>query len=256
MMTDVFLDLALDVPSAKAAYPILQEIGPLVDRVKIGKELFTAEGPKIIHEVIQSGSMVFLDLKYHDIPQTVEKAVRAACRHGVSMLNVHCSGGRDMMRAAAESAAGNALVLGVTILTSMDYDALEDVGLRSYPQDRMLEHHVTGTVRRMARVAHDCGLDGVVCSAQEAQIIRNAQKVVPGWEDFLIVTPAIRPVWAVAKDDQKRPTTPTDAVKAGANELVIGRPILKPPAEIGSPQVAIKRIREEIEIAGLEHVLG
>lgn len=211
------------------------------DHIKVGKAVFTALGPVAVETVHRFGGKVFLDLKYHDIPNTVSEAVKAACDLGVDMLNVHVSGGMAMMQAAARAAEDyDTKVIGVTLLTSVREGDLEEVGLtfnyRS-PEDR------EGlAVEIMAMAARNGGLDGVVCSAQEAQRVHNV------WADELhpiIVCPAIRPDWSVSQD-QKRPTTPKQALDAGATEIVLGRAVSAPPPEIGTPDNALKLIREEL----------
>lgn len=227
----------VDDPDVGSAHIFRSEIVPGVDQVKIGKQLFTAEGPRAVRYVHTHGGKVFLDLKYCDIPNTVAGAVKAACDHGVAMVNVHAMGGRKMMEAAATAAEGyDTKIIAVTLLTSLDYDALEDLGL-VHPGATALGDGVrsltglspeAGLVRRLTRVALDSGLDGVVCSAQEAAAVREV-KTILDHPDFLVVCPGIRPTWAQAKDDQKRTATPTDAVDAGATHIVVGRPISNPP---------------------------
>lgn len=249
--------VALDVDSLEKAVGLVKQLHPYVGGFKIGLELITSVGgPAAIEAVSQAGGAVFYDAKFKDIPNTVEGAVKAVVKPGVKMFNVHCLGGKEMMvkaRKAAEEKAKSLgierpLVLGVTILTSLDYRSLLEVGLaRRFDfapeeQKEAERREVQRLVKELALLAQEAGLDGVVASAQEAELLRQ-------WcqPEFLIVTPAIRPIWAAA-GDQKRITTPADAIKVGANYLVIGRPITNPPKEIGSPVEAVKRIVAEIEV--------
>ena len=223
----------LDFPTlAKAAGMATRLIGH-VAAVKIGKQLFTAEGPAAIRAMHDLGFRVFLDLKYHDIPNTVASAVEAAKAHGVWLLNVHASGGASMMRAAAAAAAGpgRPLVIGVTVLTSLS----EEEYRAATGTSRTLEEQV----KHLAREAQAAGLDGVVASPQEIRAIRG--QCGP---DFLIVTPGVRPADA-ALNDQQRVMTPGEAVRAGADYLVVGRPITGAP----DPVAAAQRIAAECRTA-------
>jgi orotidine-5'-phosphate decarboxylase len=210
--------LALDVPSAAEAFTLADNLAAHVGAFKIGSELFTAAGPEIVKGIRARGGGVFLDLKFHDIPNTVSKAVAAAVRLDVQILNVHCSGGFEMMRVAAESAATTAaklgktppLVIGVTVLTSMDIDTLLSVGVDCSPGDQ---------VERLAELAVRAGLDGLVCSPLETLGLRE---LVP--DTFQLINPAIRMPNA-PQDDQKRTATPCDAIRDTADWLVVGRPI-------------------------------
>jgi orotidine-5'-phosphate decarboxylase len=223
--------VALDVPDADGALKLAARLDPKLCRVKIGKELFVAAGPSVVHRVQERGFEVFLDLKFHDIPNTVAGACRSAARLGVWMMNVHASGGEAMLRAAREAIEGVArppLLIGVTILTSLSDDDLARVGYTG----SLIEN-----VERLARLARASGLDGVVCSAQEAPIIRRGTG-----EDFVLVTPGIR-LGTDAKDDQVRVVTPPEAVRLGAHYLVIGRSITESP----DPAATLEAIRASIE---------
>jgi orotidine-5'-phosphate decarboxylase len=229
-MADQRIVVALDVSTATELRELVKQIPNTHCRVKIGKELFTSIGPLAIEICHDAGLEVFLDLKFHDIPNTCAKAVRAAARWGVWMTNVHCSGGTDMMRAAREILEGEAhrpLLIGVTVLTSMSGSDLQELGV-----SRDLESQVD----HLAGLANASGLDGVVCSAQETQRLRQSLGT-----DFCLVTPGIRPSWAAA-DDQNRIVTPKDAVANGSDYLVIGRPI----TASDHPETAITRIVEEL----------
>ena len=221
----------LDVPDAEAALALASRLDAKLCRVKVGKELFVAAGPDIVGRLQERGFEVFLDLKFHDIPNTVEGACRAAARLGVWMMNVHASGGAVMMRAAREAIEGVArppLLIAVTILTSLRDADLEAVGFAG---------GVVESVDRLARLTRECGLDGVVCSAQEATRIRDAVG-----SDFVLVTPGIRLPNAVA-DDQARVVTPAEAVRLGAHYLVIGRPITQSP----DPAATLESIRQSLQ---------
>ncbi|MBN2586947.1 MAG: orotidine-5'-phosphate decarboxylase [Candidatus Fermentibacteraceae bacterium] len=178
--------------------------------MKVGLELFVSRGPSLLDEIRDAGFPLFLDLKFHDIPHTVAGAVRSACRYAPSLLNIHASGGMEMMRAAADAVRGDTRILAVTVLTSLSGRDLSLVGLRGDP---------AAMVTRMAEAARDSGIHGVVCSPMEASAVRE----VTG-PDFLIVTPGIRPAGS-DKGDQKRTSTPLEAVMAGATALVVGRPV-------------------------------
>jgi orotidine-5'-phosphate decarboxylase len=214
--------VALDVPTAEAALELAQKVAPAVGAFKIGKELFTAAGPDIVRKIRGTGAAVFLDLKFHDIPNTVAKAVAAATRLDVQMLTIHTSGGLAMMRAAEESAQQTAsqsgrnapLVLGVTVLTSLDANALSEVGC---------EPNIGRQVERLAGLAVKAGLRGLVCSPLEITALRQ---ILPS--SVQLVTPGIR-TGAEKADDQKRTLSPREAMDAGANWLVIGRPIYAAP---------------------------
>ncbi|HAO78160.1 MAG TPA: orotidine-5'-phosphate decarboxylase [Verrucomicrobia subdivision 3 bacterium] len=209
---------ALDVPSAEQALKLAQQIAPVVGAFKIGSELFTSAGPDIVKKIRATGAAVFLDLKFHDIPNTVAKAVASATRFDVQMITIHTSGGGEMMRAAEKSAQDTAkslglpppLVLGVTVLTSIDSNALAEIGCDS---------NVGHQVERLASLAVKSGLRGLVCSPLE---ITDLREILPA--HIQLVTPGIR-TGAEKADDQKRTLTPREAIQAGASWLVIGRPI-------------------------------
>ena len=218
------LVVALDVSTAEQALAIADLIDPQTARVKVGKQLFTREGPELVKALHARGYDVFLDLKFHDIPNTVAAAVEAAADLGVWMVNVHASGGSRMMRAAAEALEGKTqrpLLIAVTVLTSMSAEDLAEVGIAKAPA----EH-----VAYLAELTQKSGLDGVVCSAQEASFLRQQRG-----DDFLLVTPGIRMLGDDA-GDQRRVVTPEDAVKAGATHLVMGRSITG--ADVPSEAVA------------------
>ena len=207
------LIVALDVPSAAAAQNIVAAVGDSAFCYKVGMQLYTAEGPRVVRDLVASGRRVFLDLKYHDIPNTVAAAVREAAGLGVSMLTIHASGGGKMMRAATEAARslnGSLMVLAVTVLTSLDDQDLDKLGVRGRVKDQVL---------RLAALAIADGCAGVVASAQEASELRSE---LDG--DFAIVTPGVRPPGA-EPGDQARVVTPAEAIAAGATHIVVGRPI-------------------------------
>lgn len=205
--------VALDFPHLSNALELVDQLDPTKCRVKVGKEMFTREGPAALKALHERQFEVFLDLKYHDIPNTVAKACSVAADLGVWMMNVHASGGARMMdaaRIAVEQSGSNALLIAVTVLTSMDADDLKGVGISIDPEEQ---------VSRLARLAKDCGLDGVVCSAKEAEMLKTQLG-----SGFSLVTPGIRPEGADA-GDQRRVMTPPQAQAAGVDYMVIGRPI-------------------------------
>ena len=227
--------VALDVPTAEAALKLAEQLAPVAGGFKIGSELFTRAGPDIVRRIRERGAPVFLDLKFHDIPNTVAKAVAAAARLDVQMLTIHTSGGLEMMRAGEKSAQDTAkslglpppLVLGVTVLTSSNDSTLAEIGC---------EPDVVAQVERLARLAVQAGLRGLVCSPLEIVALR---KILPA--PVQLVTPGIR-TGAEKADDQKRTLSPREAIAAGANWLVIGRPIYA--AE--NPRAAAEKILESL----------
>ncbi len=238
-MTDARTELivALDVPTASEARRLVAALGESVRFYKIGKQLFTAEGPQLVRDLAAGGRSVFLDLKFHDIPNTVAGAVRSAASLGVRMMTVHASGGSQMLRAAAEAAAASAakpLVLAVTVLTSLDQAGLAEVGV-SGP--------LAAQVTRLAGLALKAGCGGVVASAQEAAELRRSFG-----GNFAIVTPGIRPTGeAAGGHDQARVATPTEAVRAGATHIVVGRPI----TAAAEPRRAAEAILAELAESGV-----
>jgi len=212
-MNDPKVIIALDFPEAAPALFLVDKLQPSLCRLKVGKELFTATGPALLERLMNRGFEIFLDLKFHDIPNTTAQACKAAAGLGVWMVNVHALGGRKMLEAAREAIANSVRrpkLIAVTLLTSMAQDDLAGLGIDATPAEMVL---------RLASMAHDSGLDGVVCSAQEAALLRK--QCGP---DFCLVTPGIRPAHA-SLDDQSRVMTPQAALRAGASYLVIGRPI-------------------------------
>ncbi len=234
-MTEPRVIVALDVPDAGSAVALSERLSPTLCRLKVGKELFTAAGPALIAVLMQRGYSIFLDLKFHDIPNTVANACKAAANLGVWMLNVHALGGREMMQAAREalecrSSGQRPKLIAVTVLTSLSEVDLHEVGIAGDPLEAAL---------RLARLAGSAGLDGVVCSAQEAAEVRLACG-----EAFLRVTPGIR-LTDIDAEDQKRVMTPRRAIEAGANYLVVGRPVTR----AADPGAALERIRDGIVAA-------
>ncbi|HEX6906313.1 MAG TPA: orotidine-5'-phosphate decarboxylase [Terriglobales bacterium] len=224
------LIVALDVPSAAAAQKIVAAVGDSAFFYKVGKQLFTAEGPAIVRDLVACGRRVFLDLKFHDIPNTVAAAVAAAARLKVSMLTVHASGGSRMLTAATEAAAASAskpMVLGVTVLTSFRDADVQEVGFSGGVLDNVL---------RLAALARGCGCGGVVTSAKEAAEVRHELGA-----GFAIVTPGVRPAGSEV-GDQARVVTPAEAIASGASHIVVGRPI----TSAANPQAAARAIVEEM----------
>lgn len=230
------LIVALDVEEGEKALELVGELKEKIRYFKVGSRLFTAEGPLLVEKINDLGCSVFLDLKFHDIPATVAGSVRAACNHGVQMMTMHASGGFEMMRAAVREAdkfeelgAERPLLVGVTVLTSISAGDLETISPGF--------DEITEVVLRLAAKAKEAGLDGIVSSAWEAERIRKEFG-----EDFVIVTPGIRPS-GYGRDDQKRVATPSISAKAGSNFLVVGRPIYN----AVSPALAAEAIMRELE---------
>ncbi|GAB4509964.1 MAG: orotidine-5'-phosphate decarboxylase [Sulfuricaulis sp.] len=232
-MTKPRVIVALDFADAATAQAFVKRVTPAQCRLKVGMELFTAAGPDLVRQFVSRGFDVFLDLKYHDIPNTVARACVQAAELGVWMLNVHALGGKRMLLAAREAVerlARRPLLVGVTLLTSHDEDELAEIGL---------EHGAGRQVERLAGIVRDTGLDGVVCSPAEALLLRRRFG-----KEFVLVTPGIRKAGDAA-DDQRRTRTPAEAVAEGADYLVIGRPVTRAP----DPIVVLDAINREIQLA-------
>ena len=228
-MKDPRIIVALDFSSAEQALLLAKKLDPMLCRVKIGKELFTAAGPMIVEKLMSKDFEVFLDLKFHDIPNTVANACRVAADLGVWMINVHALGGKKMLAAARDALPlGGTKLIAVTLLTSIGPDDLDSIGLNNEPGN---------VVQKLAWLAYSCGLDGVVCSALEAAQLRQTMGA-----DFCLVTPGIRPVDALT-DDQNRIATPQMAIQNGADYLVIGRPI----SQAADPLLMLQHLNKEIE---------
>lgn len=226
--------IALDFKDEATTLALVEQLEPALCRLKVGKELFVRCGPLLVKKLINKGFDVFLDLKFHDIPNTVAAACQASADMGVWMVNVHASGGRKMMQAAREAieqSSHKPLLIGVTILTSLSRQDIAEVGLDIEPEEQVL---------RLANLANDSGLDGVVCSPQEAGILKREIG-----QDFCLVTPGVRPTGSEV-GDQQRIMTPTKALTAGADYLVIGRPITESPA----PVQALIDISKECQLIG------
>lgn len=222
--------VALDYDNLRECEALLPRLDPTVCRLKVGKELFTACGPKVVELIQNRGFQVFLDLKFHDIPATVAKAVKVAAGLGVWMVNVHASGGPRMLAAAAESLASSSsqtLLIGVTVLTSMEQAELDAVGIHSPLEDHVL---------RLAGLVRDAGLHGVVCSAREASVLKATYG-----SEFILVTPGIRPT-GTDSGDQRRIVTPEAALRAGSHYLVIGRPITQSPDPAGTCREIVRSL--------------
>jgi orotidine-5'-phosphate decarboxylase len=223
--------VALDYANAKDALSLVYQLDPALCKLKVGKELFTAAGPQLVEQLVAKDFKVFLDLKFHDIPNTVSKACEAASNLGIWMLNVHASGGSEMMRAALEgihNSQHHPYLIAVTVLTSMHQENLDEIGINNSIENQVL---------KLASLTQDAGLHGVVCSAMEAEQLRT----ITG-NDFLLVTPGIRPTSA-SVDDQHRVMTPSKALSMGASYLVIGRPI----TQAKDPIQALLAINQEIQ---------
>lgn len=226
------LILALDVPTREAATPILRQLRGELRWVKVGLQLFTAYGPAFVREVADHGYDVFLDLKLHDIPNTVAKAVESLAPLPIRMLTLHTSGGAEMMRAAAQAQARtkpDLLLLGVTVLTSMDQAGLAEIGVAVSPEAQ---------VERLGRLAATAGLRGLVCSPLEVAPLR---RVLPA--EVSLVTPGIRPAGERGGDDQKRVLTPAEAARAGSSHIVVGRPILQAPDPVAATRAILAELR-------------
>jgi len=222
------LIVALDVPELSEAVSLVEKLGKEVEWYKVGKQLFTKYGPEVIRMLKQHGKKVFLDMKFHDIPNTVAQAIHSAAFIGADLVNVHASGGPTMLKAAAQAAKETGVtVIAVTVLTSLDQAELQAIGLDVTPAQQ---------VSRLAALTKEAGLAGVVCSSQEIELVHNACGM-----DFLTIVPGIRPAGA-ALGDQKRVMTPALAAKAGADFIVVGRPIVK--AE--DPQAAAFAVNQEL----------
>jgi orotidine-5'-phosphate decarboxylase len=232
--------VALDVESATQAVRLVERLSGLVGMFKVGKQLFTAAGPEVVRKIIARGERVFLDLKYHDIPQTVANAAVEATRLGVSIFNIHALGGSQMMRAAVAAVSETAarekierpLLLGVTVLTSHTQSSLKEVGIERRTEDEVVA---------LAKLCEASGIDGVVASPLEIIPVRSAV-MNPG---FIIATPGVRPASA-APDDQKRIMTPAEAVRAGADYLILGRPVTNAPDPVSAAQKILAAIEPEI----------
>jgi orotidine-5'-phosphate decarboxylase len=221
------LIVALDLPTQAKALALVSVLSDSVSTYKIGLQLYTADGPAIVQAVAATGAKIFLDLKLHDIPNTVAKAVSAAGELGVQMLTVHLSGGSAMLRAAVAAKPPQLSLLGVTVLTSATQETLGEIGVDSELQDHVV---------RLAELGKSSGVDGLITSPHEVRLLR--ERLGP---EVTLVTPGVRPAWAAA-DDQKRFTTPREALNGGADYLVIGRPI----TAASDPRAAVERIVEEM----------
>lgn len=222
--------VALDFSSAMETHEFINRITPGSCRLKVGKELFTREGPQLVRQLVEKGHDVFLDLKFHDIPNTVAKACAAAADLGVWMLNVHAAGGRNMLMAACEAvdkSQSSPLLIAVTVLTSLDQQDLNEVGLMCTPLEQVM---------RLATLTAECKLDGVVCSPNEVTQLRQQMG-----SEFCLVTPGIRPAGSDT-GDQKRIMTPADAMRNGSSYLVIGRPI----TQASDPQAVLDSINQDL----------
>lgn len=230
-MGDKRIIVALDYPDQASVFAFADKVSPELCRLKIGKEVFTHSGPALVRALVDRGFDVFLDLKFHDIPTTVAKAVSAALDLGVWMVNVHALGGARMMSAARQALdthGGDSRLIAVTVLTSMEDVDLRELGI-SMPSAQLVTH--------LAKLAKGCGLDGVVCSAREAKLITQSCG-----EHFLKVTPGIRPAVSLPADDQRRTLSPAEAIAQGSSYLVVGRPVTQSP----DPVTTLLAMKEEI----------
>lgn len=235
------LIVALDLDSATKALELVEALRGIVGMFKIGSQLFTAAGPELVRHIINSGEQVFLDLKFHDIPNTVAAAGVEAARLGVSIFNVHAAGGAEMMRRTADAVSECVIkeglarpnVIAVTVLTSANQTTLSEIGFTASAEEM---------VRRFALLAESSGMDGVVASPNEVDLIRQAIKN----RGFIVVTPGVRPAGA-ASGDQKRVTTPREAMIAGADYLVVGRPILSAPDPAAAARLIVEEMQSAIE---------
>jgi orotidine-5'-phosphate decarboxylase len=221
------LIVALDFPTQARALALVSVLSGSVSIFKIGLQLYTAAGPEIVRVVAATGARIFLDLKLHDIPNTVAKAVSAASELGVQMLTIHLSGGRAMIEAALQARPPHLTLLGVTVLTSATQETLREVGVESALAEQVI---------RLGELGKNCGIDGLITSPHEVQALRERLGA-----EIKLVTPGVRPAWAAA-DDQKRFATPGEALKNGADYLVVGRPITANP----DPRAAVEQLLEEI----------
>jgi orotidine-5'-phosphate decarboxylase len=236
------LIVALDVETAREARRAFDALRDHAGMFKVGSQLFTVAGPDLVRELVSAGARIFLDLKFHDIPNTVAAASREAVRLGVSIFNVHASGGAEMLRRAAEATAEEAAragiekpsVIAVTVLTSADASVLAEVGVAASSVEAQVTH--------LARLAAASGMDGVVASPHEIALVRAAI----GREDFLLVTPGVRPLSA-GHDDQKRVLTPAEAIRAGADYIVVGRPILTASDPARAAREVVEQMGEQLE---------
>jgi orotidine-5'-phosphate decarboxylase len=223
------LIVALDVSSAGEAQKLVARIGDAAGIYKIGLQLFTAEGPDLVRDLVSSGRKIFLDLKLHDIPNTVAHAVKSAAELGVHMLTVHASGGAAMLRAAAEAAGGRLNILGVTVLTSLNDEDMQEIGVSGRVADQVV---------RMAALAKTAGCQGIVASPRESLQVRKSLG-----EGFAIVTPGVRPAGAEV-NDQQRVATPAQAISNGASHIVVGRPITHAPDPAQAAQAIISEMEQ------------
>jgi orotidine-5'-phosphate decarboxylase len=219
--------VALDVPTKEEALTLVEKLGGQISFFKIGLQLYTAEGPEIVRAILSTGSKVWLDLKLYDIPNTVGRAVESASRLGVQMLTIHLSGGSEMVRAATATRVNNMLLLGVTVLTSATEETLREIGIHGKVDDQVL---------RLAKLGVEAGIDGVVASSHEIKPLRREFG-----DKIKIVVPGIRPSWS-EPSDQRRTMTPREALEAGADYLVMGRPIIAN----AQPAEAVARILQEL----------